>query len=663
MRFVYYQILNFIRISGILFLFYAYVIPFAFPFLKERKLIDRAILSFIFFNGLFLFFGPLFVEARFIDIPGLLVFILFIYFFPTLWKNKGNLLPLIQKVERQTVLEIVRSLEKLRRQEKRPWDFSAIYQKFKFLAIHTLRNKYFWIFVLNAGIYYGISMTHPAPYSKEWFDYLIGLKNIQSARIWEPFLPDRNFLLLTYFWSILTHTEPEIILQFSGSIFWGYSMLALAFFWKKFVNGNTIVLFFTTLTFSVCPSVISLIFPERHIYLNADLIIFLYFILFYYLLSELPVFSFSVKIALISLLYISFGMINFFYFGFFIVPITLGMIVVNKNFRKVLSISLLISSTAVFLHFLVYQLFTGQSWIQYVRKYLFNPEKFSLFENFIIPMEKFPVYVMALLILVGGLTILIFRSSEKRMKFMIFWVISGIIFLIPFFPESKLAYRWVDIDQLIFIFNIYLIFSSLIIMESLTRSIRFFHLKEKYLQIGSVLLLLMISGPFVYKQVHAGFQPVVDLKLSNHFYKQYYSLIQERLPFSYAVVAPPINHILARNRHYYMNYNYFLKEYGKIDSLYHDVLLVYGDKKLKTRRIPPPSIFVFVVKPPYHFKRSSYFYPDASTMQRIIQWMEQYQQLKRRKVNIYYKDARYIIYEIVNIPKKSSLWELLWEIK
>ena len=146
------------------------------------------------------------------------------------------------------------------------------------------------------------------------------------------------------------------------------------------------------------------------------------------------------------------------------------------------------------------------------------------------------------------------------------------------------------------------------------------------------------------------------------FFNAYYNIIHDRLPYTYATVSPPIDDALAQNRHYFMNYEFFLNSYSEIDEEYNQYLEVPEELRSDSVSIPPASIFVFVQKPPYTSIQQGILYDSQRLMAQLDDWVLNYRSMDGREVVIYYEDDSARIYELINRRGESSLNKILMNV-
>jgi hypothetical protein len=104
-----------------------------------------------------------------------------------------------------------------------------------------------------------------------------------------------------------------------------------------------------------------------------------------------------------------------------------------------------------------------------------------------------------------------------------------------------------------------------------------------------------------------------------------------------------------------MNYQFFLNNYGSIDSLYQQYLTVPVELRSETEDIPPASIFLFVEKPPYGSIQQGILYNAQGVMRDLEQWLVSFRELEGRKLEIYHETEETVVYEIINREGESTI--------
>ncbi|MEP6362141.1 MAG: hypothetical protein ABJ287_07105, partial [Balneola sp.] len=227
----------------------------------------------------------------------------------------------------------------------------------------------------------------------------------------------------------------------------------------------------------------------------------------------------------------------------------------------------------------------------------------------------------------------------------------------------NLSISFIDLDQLNAFYAILisvlcgLVFYAIYTLIEVVMNIK--HRSVRYSQ-PILMVLLVTGGLFLSGGVNTG--KTLPQTLPNGFFESYYRIINERLPFTYATVSPPIDNALSKNRHYFMNYDFFMENYGNIDSLYQEYLELPKELRPDTANIPPASIFVFIQKPPYESIQQGILFEPGEQMQALSDWISKYNSLPGREVLVYKETEDAVVYEIINQKDGSNMGDILMNI-
>jgi hypothetical protein len=152
-----------------------------------------------------------------------------------------------------------------------------------------------------------------------------------------------------------------------------------------------------------------------------------------------------------------------------------------------------------------------------------------------------------------------------------------------------------------------------------------------------------------------------SLTLSDQTPKQildaYDKISQTYFPYAYTVVNDPAAQVISTNKHFFMNYDFFLSDYLKIDSI-------------NTKHIKDPN---FLIKnPEYSLSKSVLVFVLNDKSKDENNAFSQNKHLKKslidelkllrernREVNLFYKSKILNVYEIVNEPRESKISDLI----
>ncbi|HAH52697.1 MAG TPA: hypothetical protein DCL80_16130 [Balneola sp.] len=295
---------------------------------------------------------------------------------------------------------------------------------------------------------------------------------------------------------------------------------------------------------------------------------------------------------------------------------------------------------------------------------LLNTLIFSYFPHLITDIESLStiyLYITGALFLIFVIIHFVQKKEYFADELVFFTMIATVAFLYSKFNSLDMYY--LDLDQvnafyailICVLFGLAFYVFYTIIEVSIGIKHRFFAYSQPVL-----LVVLIASGLFISGGVNVG--KTLPQTLPNGFFEAYYRIINERLPYSYATVSPPIDNTLSMNRHYFMNYDFFLNSYGNIDSLYQMYLEIPKELRPDTVNIPPASIFVFVQKPPYESAQQGILFQPGELMESLESWIKRFNSLPNREVLVYRETEDAVVYEIINQKDESYIGDILMNI-
>jgi len=196
--------------------------------------------------------------------------------------------------------------------------------------------------------------------------------------------------------------------------------------------------------------------------------------------------------------------------------------------------------------------------------------------------------------------------------------------------------------------------------------IRFFSNENSHLPEGTGYFLGSILAIFLLLfQGGIRFSTMLPRTEPDGFYKAFYRIINDNLPYTYAVVAPPINKVQADQRSYFMDYNYFLQQYNELDSLYatqkKQRFLSVVDKP--QRITLPASIFLMIENPDQIHIQPGILDHQKRIMEKMSSWLHKYEEEPGHTVRTYYHDKQVMVVELINEPGASKISDVLWHVE
>ena len=658
-------IFSVIRITvGFLFVF-GFITPLFFSYAGKKKGIDRVIFSWVGLGGLIITAIFILVTLNIYDFISvlfcLLMIPLLIKFFQRSWEG-NSIVDIFTMGENRVVATHVKFIEKIRR-------LTLQDIKDKFLKKPSLNYESPYTF---AAILIGIgasilrvipSISNSSPFTRAWYFELDAVKALSLQEYFTGYPVPKGMHSMIHFFSTITQVSPEMILHTMGGLISFFLTIIIFWFVKDLTRGkHPSAALFSALLYGI--------FPTLFIPISLELE------------SELTSLSFAMCFALPTMLFFfrnirSGGKTPWFYIYagiaatalsdlFVLLMVLIPFLIVGlisiprKNlfnrFTRISSRLILVIALSIS-PYIQYWLAHRINIANFFQDQLFNTQVFSFTPNLIIPIEDLSViYILVGGLLLRGYLARFFVQSKDRIGEEISFLILFLIVSYIYTPYFNYQYIYVDPDQLntfygvlICIFAGLLLYSILIFIEWVIASSKVI---TPYLAPSMVVGLATL---FLFLQSGIQVSRILPTTQPNGFFDAYYNIINERIPYTYATVGPELDRELATNRHFFMNYQYFLNNYGAIDSLYQQYLTVPVDERLDTEEIPPASIFLFVEKPPYGSIQQGILYDAQGTMRDLEQWLVSFRELEDRVLEVYHETEETIVYEIINREGESSI--------
>ncbi len=654
------------RIIVCFYLLFGVLAPLFLPKVKSINGIDRLMHSWVGLGGLILVVVLILTALNLYDFISLLVSLLVIPLAVYVFKERRKGMSYSEvflAIETLIIAQHVRIIEST----ISLWDRFRDRAKLPHYSLKetTPQLVAFLIAFFAAGVRIIPALQNSAPFSRTWYFELGSVKALSLQQYFDLIPEPKGMHVLVHVFSTLTQVSPELILHILGAL--TSFFLALIIFWMINVitnSENPLAALVGMSIYAFVPMYVSPIILDLEVEANSISLA---------LCFAIPTVVFFLRLMregdMIMWFYVCMGIFataltNVFIFLMVLIPILfLGLLTLPiKSLVKRLGWSLLYivssSMVALFPYILVCTI-NGIPLQDFFQRELFDTLIFSYFPNLVIFIDELSMYY-----LLGGVILLIINiilirlkviGQKKELVFLILFILVSYIYT-PYFPFS---YVLIDPDQLnLFYALLIAVFFGLIFLN-LTRLIKAFAKKNDKVywavnissSIGFVLLLIFLQQGVLISRA-------LPSTLPNGFFDAYYRIVNERVPYSYATVSPELDRGLAQNRHFFMNYEFFLDNYGVIDSLYQQYLTVPRAQR-EQRDVPPASIFLFLEKPPYTGIQQGILYNPQNTMSDMQQWIEVFENLEGRNIQVYYESDDAIVYEIINREKESRVTAVL----
>lgn len=649
---------------GFLFVF-GFITPLFLKHAGSKRGIDRIVFSWVGLGGLLVIGVFLLVTLHIYDFISTLFFLLMLpllyNFFKRSWEGE-HVTDIFNTAEHTLIANHVRLIEKFK---------GLTYQRIKEKILRkpdiTIRNPYSILAVIT-GIVAAIlriipSIENASPFSRIWYFELDAVKNLSLQTYFSGTPTPKGMHSIIHFFSTITQVSPEMILHSIGALISFF--LTIIIFWviRDITRGrHPAAALFGALLFGVFPASFLPVSMELQSELTSLSVALCFAIptMVFFLRNirskgKTPWFYIFMGIA-------ATGLCDIFVLLMVLLPFMIvGLISLpHKGFFKIFGKNvgyIILVYVLTLLPYVQYCVAHRISVPSFFRSQLFNTQVFTLAPNLLFPIEELSqIYLYMALVLILLYTIRYFVLKKKRVSDEIVFLVLFAIIAYLYTPYFDYLYLYIDPDQLnsfygimISIFAGLVLYSIFIFLEWAVKGIKRI---TPYLMPATVfglsIGLFVLQGGFKISRMLPETQP-------NGFFAAYYEIIDSRIPYTYAIVGPELDRELAVNRHYFMNYRYFLNNYGAIDSLYQQYLTIPDNLKPKSQEVPPASIFLFVEKPPYGSIQQGILYDAPGIMRDMEQWLISYKRLKRQNLRVYYESDETIVYEIVNRKDESTI--------
>ena len=586
------------------------------------------------------------------------------------FKRGTSLSSILKVIENRIIANQVRVIESFK-----VLTFKGLKERFTKKSNFSWFDNRFSIATILVGITACVIRVIPvlknaAPYSRGWYYELDNIKNIRLQQYFGEIPTPKGMHSLVSMFSSLTQVGPELTLSLLGSL--TSFLLTIIIFWliREITKGKrlTAAVFGATI-FAIFPTLLLPITLEAETGINSILLALCFalptafiFIRNLRAIDKAPWFYVTMGIfatALTDIFVLLVVLLPFLIYGLLALPRKK----LGTNLLKVVSYLILlftISLTPYVIHLLV----TGGDITSFFELQLFDTLIFSYFPYLITDLESLSliyIYIATGLLLI----FLSLHFVQKKKNFadeMVFFTLF-ISVAVLYSNSNDFSIPFLDLDQLNAFYAILIaVIGGLAFYALFTVIEVLIEIKNRFVAYAQpILLVLLVSGGlFLSGGVNTG--TVLPQTLPNGFFEAYFQIINERLPNTYATVSPPIDNVLGKNRHFFMNYEFFLNNYAEIDSSYQEYLELPKEMRPDSVNIPPASIFVFIQKPPYKSIQQGILFQPEQQMIALSEWINNYSSLPNREVIIYKETEDSIVYEIINRKEESYIGDILMNI-
>lgn len=678
-----------LRIGLWFFLLYGALSVVFMPDLAQKSVKDRIFYAWVGLNSVLMVLVFFLIQSRLYDFISLifsaLAFLVIRYF---IRHRKEGVIYTVYSVEKRLALFLVRFIERLkavgwrkkRDQAKKPSLWSRLEVGCRIVAV----------LILAAG---GFTRLIPvfinaAPFNRNWYFDLENVKDLPWQVYFGDYPEPAGMHVLVGLFSTLTQVSPELILHLLGAVISTFICVMIYWAIQDLAPNSRIAPLFGMALYALVPTLLMPISLNQQIEANT---------LDFALCFAIPTLVFLIRRikgggadnqAYILAGYVATGLTNVFIFVilsgclFFLIACFRKRVRTGYWLVRLIPVGLLLQAPAM-IHCWTHGIEPGE----FYRGQLFASRIFSFYPNLLLDMDRLGLIYMTLAAGVGTLCLVGYYFQKDTILrdaglFSLFFALMSI----PYYPDFGIGYVWIDVDQLNPFYAVLIAVFGGVLFAMAGRTLfevrQWLHNRQRddaadappaaadavtvapstaVRRMEWLVLAAALAGLLTWQ---GGFQysTLLPNTLPNGFFQAYYRIIDDLLPYSYATVGPEIDRTMAQNRHFFMNYDYLLHEYGLIDSLYHQYLLLPEEPGLQ-KTIPPASIFVFVEKPVSNSIQQGILYNAPVVMRQVTTWLDDFARRPGRQVNMFYETDTVAIYEIVNKSTESRVSDILWQIR
>ncbi len=471
--------------------------------------------------------------------------------------------------------------------------------------------------------------------------------------------PAGEFALINFYGKI-TDVSAEIALQVISLL--ESTLLAMIIFW--IINKLTPSKFLAPIIASFSFALVYVLTPLNVYFLFKANPIFMA------LTFALPAFGFYLKPDLLKinrisyfvsfiLCFIAIGMIDFFTFCILIPPfLILGLMIINYKYKKTNFVVLLAFGVAFAILFGIYY-FACRSQqadlLEYFHNNLLSVSSYTYVPQLIFPYAEiikyaqFSTFIGFFLVLLLG----IIKKENWRATIIFFLYFNFLIVL------TYIKSQWIDIDMLN---NSLSIFLPIILGLNAAIVIRILNFIFGRYERFNIITMAVLIVALIYASIFYQEKNINSLIVSDEIPKQildaYDKIEQTYFPYSYTVVNDPAAQVISTNKHFFMNYDFFMTEYPNIDAINtkhkKDPLFLIKNPEYSISK----SVLVFVLNDKSK-DESNIFSLNKHLKSTLINEMKLLHK-RGRSINLFYKSKILNVYEIVNEPRESKISDLIF---
>ena len=656
-----------IRIVLTFVLLFGFVAPLFLSHTRDLPSIEKLIYSWVGLGGIIIFSIFVLTVFHIYDFISIVVTLFLITVIVNIARSKADsIADYLEKWELNTLVTQVRRIESSQRSY---WGDFKSQLKSTFSLDYKEGSQWFLIFgiaITGGLIRMYPALQHASPFNRGWFEQLNRVKELRLQQYFLDFPAPGGMHSLVSIFSMVTQVSPEMILHLLGAL--SSFFLCIIVYWTArdiTKNRHPIAPIMGMAIYALVPLLFLPVSLDQQVQASGvDLALCFAVPTFTIFMRNLRSTYKSPWFYVVSG-FVATAFINLFVAFIILLPMMfVGLLALPrrnylKSFYRV-SVYLIFLSVIVLIPFVVVCFLQGIEPRAFILSQLYDMQAYSYFPLLVMPLGELSyIYILiAAGLLVYYLIDYLFSDKDYVRDEIAFLLVFALVAL-RFTPALDIGELfWIDTDQLNEFYAVLIgILASVLFAAPLELLNKIKRIPESAIYKLSWGLLLISIPALIYWQGGIRVSRMLPSTVPDGFFEAYYQIVEERLPYTYATVGPEVQRIQAKNRHFYMDYDYFLDEYGAIDSLYHQQL---GQESIE--EVPPASIFIFAEKPPYGNIQQGILYNASGVMRDVEQWMADFRTLPDREVRIFFENSTTKVYEIVNRENESKVSDILYHI-
>jgi hypothetical protein len=462
------------------------------------------------------------------------------------------------------------------------------------------------------------------------------------------------------FYGKVTDVSPEIALQVIAIL--ESTLLAIIIFWTihKLTPSKYIAPIIASFSFALVYVLTPL---NVYFLLKANPI-------FFALTLALPAFVYylrplSLKAGKMSyflsyvLIFTGIGMIDLFTMCILVPPfLIVGLLITKVKHKKYNLLAILGFLTAALVLFGIYSVacyYEKGDLVEFFNNSLLSVSSYTYVPQLIFPYAEIIRYAQyGTFIGFFLVVVLIGLKKEDWRSAIVFFVYFNFLILLTYVKT-----QWLDVDMLK---NSLSVFLPIILGLNVAIIVRIGNFVfGKYERFSPVTVFVLMAA-MIYTSIYYQERKINSLIEADKTPKQildaYDKIGQTFFPFSYCVVNDATAQVISTNKHFFMNYDFFLDDYPEIDSMY------FKFKKDPKFLVENPeysvskSVLVFVLNDDGN-QEDNVFSLNKHLKKDLLDQIERLRK-RGRKVTLFYESDILDVYEIINEPKESKISDLIF---